>query len=61
MRAHLTQRTYGPLLGRLLAGAVLLLLPVAAQASNNFTLQRFGTCDELGPNKNCLRTSSSVR
>jgi hypothetical protein len=58
MRAHLTQRTYGPLLGRLLAGAVLLLLPVAAQASNNFTLQRFGTCDELGPNKNCLRTST---
>jgi hypothetical protein len=58
MRAHLTQRTYGPLLGRLLAGAVLLLLPVAAQASNNFTLQRFGTCDEPGPNKNCLRTST---
>jgi len=59
MRAHLTQRTYGPLLGRLLAGAALLLLPVAsAHASNNFTLQRFGTCDTPGPTGNCLETST---
>lgn len=61
MRAHLTQRTYGPLLGRLLAGAVLLLLPVAAQASNNFTLQRFGSCDTLGPTGNCLGTSTKAK
>lgn len=61
MRAHLTQRTHGPLLGRLLAGAALLLLPVAsAHASNNFTLQRFGTCDVFGGpnNTNCLGTST---
>ena len=60
MRAHLTQRTYGPLLGRLLAGAALLLLPVAAHASNNFTLQRFGSCDSFGGpnNTNCLATST---
>jgi len=60
MRAHLTQRTYGPLLGRLLAGAALLLLPVAsAHASNNFTLQRFGKCEDLRrPNNNCLLTST---
>ena len=60
MRAHLTQRPRGPLIGRLLAGAALLLLPVAsAEASNNFTLQRFGTCEDIRePNKNCLRTST---
>ena len=59
MRAHLTQRPHGPLIGRLLAGAALLLLPVAsAEASNNFTLQRFGTCDTLGPTGNCLGTST---
>ncbi len=60
MRAHLTQRPRGPLIGRLLAGAVLLLLPVAsAEASNNFTLQRFGTCNTpLGPTGNCLGTST---
>ena len=59
MRAHLSQRTYGPLIGRLLAGAVLLLLPVAsAHASNNFTLQRFGTCVLEGSTGNCLGTST---
>ena len=59
MRAHLTQRPHGPLIGRLLAGAALLLLPVAsAEASNNFTLQRFGTCDTLGSTGNCLSTST---
>ncbi len=59
MRAHLSQRTYGPLIGRLLAGAVLLLLPVAsAEASNNFTLQRFGTCVLEGSTGNCLGTST---
>lgn len=58
MRAHLTQRPHGPLIGRLLAGAALLLLPVAsAEASNNFTLQRFGTCERLGSTGNCLGTS----
>lgn len=60
MRAHLTQRPHGPLIGRLLAGAALLLLPVAsAEASNNFTLQRFGKCEDLRrPNNNCLLTST---
>ena len=59
MRAHLIQRPHGPLIGRLLAGAALLLLPVAsAEASNNFTLQRFGTCDTLGSTGNCLSTST---
>lgn len=59
MRAHLTQRPHGTLIGRLLAGAALLLLPVAsAEASNNFTLQRFGTCDTLGSTGNCLGTST---
>ena len=62
MRAHLTQRTYGPLIGRLLAGAAMLLLPVAsAHASNNFTLQRFGTCEQRGSTGNCLRTSSNEK
>jgi hypothetical protein len=38
----------------------MLLLPVAAQASNNFTLQRFGSCDSFGGpnNTNCLATST---
>ena len=60
MRAHLTQRPHGPLIGRLLAGAAMLLLPVAsAHASNNFTLQRFGKCEDLRrPNNNCLLTST---
>lgn len=62
MRAHLTQRPHGPLIGRLLAGAALLLLPVAsAEASNNFTLQRFGKCEVLGSAGNCLRTSTKDR
>lgn len=65
MRAHLTLRTCGPLLGRMLAGTVaaaLLLLPAAeAAASNNFTLQRFGKCEVLGPTNNCLRTSSNEK
>lgn len=63
MRAHLTLRTCGPLLGRLMAGAVVAaLLPAAeAAASNNFTLQRFGKCEALGPTNNCLRTSSNEK
>jgi hypothetical protein len=62
MRAHLTQRPHGPLIGRLLAGAALLLLPVAsAEASNNFTLQRFGTCERLGSTGNCLQTSRNEK
>jgi hypothetical protein len=62
MRAHLTQRPHGPLIGRLLAGAALLLLPAAsAEASNNFTLQRFGTCEVLGSTGNCLQTSRNEK
>ena len=65
MRAHLTLRSCGLSSGRLLAGAVVagaLFAAAPAQASNNFSLQRFGTCEVLTqPDNNCLRTSTNEK